>query len=958
MTQNHKKLIIIGAHEHNLKYIDVEIQRNSFTVITGVSGSGKSSLAFDTIYAEGQRRYIESLSAYARQFLDQLPKPKVELITGLSPAISIEQRTISHNPRSTVGTVTEIYDYLRLLFAHLGKPFCPKCGKPIERQNSEQIIERILTFPDGTKLMVMAPIVRGRKGEYSKLFDQLQREGFTRVLVDGKVYELGEPIKLKKTYKHNISLIVDRLILEKDVQSRLHSAIELALKKANGLVEVEILDSTRTSSAAKSQTLLFSERFSCLNCGETIAEISPRLFSFNSPYGACPQCKGLGTVLEVEESLVVEPSKSVLEGALRPWESLISRNYTANQNRMAALLQAISQKLGIDLNKPFSRLSKKNQQILLYGAGDELFSFSYRRGGKIFKETARYQGVIPYLQRRLAETSSESIREEILNFYADKPCPSCKGTRLRPESLAVKFQGKNIAELARMPVKQLLQFFSSLQLTPREFQIGEQILKEIKDRLEFLHKVGLNYLDLDRRTETLAGGEAQRTKLATQIGTQLVGVLYILDEPSIGLHPRDNLRLIETLKHLQQLGNTIIVVEHDESTIRAADYVVDLGPGAGSAGGYLVIAASPQIVASEPRSLTGRYLSGTEKIPLPQERRKPKPGHYIKIIGAAEHNLKNIDVEIPLGLMVCVTGVSGSGKSTLILDVLYKILSRRLYGTGALPGKHKTILGIENIDKVINVDQSPIGRTARSNPATYTGLFTHIRDLFAMLPAARMRGYTKSRFSFNLPGGRCERCQGHGTIKVEMQFLPDVYLECEECGGQRYNAQTLEVTYHGKSIADVLSMTVTDALNFFANIPPIREKLELLNDVDLGYITLGQPATTLSGGEAQRIKLTRELGKKQTGRTLYILDEPTTGLHFADIKKLLQVLNRLVDLGNTVIVIEHNLEVIKCADWIIDLGPEGGDEGGYVIASAPPEQLIQHPTSYTARYLKEVLQSQ
>jgi len=948
----YKKISILGAQEHNLKNINVEIPRDSFTVITGVSGSGKSSLAFDTIYAEGQRRYIESLSSYARQFLDQLPRPKVELIEGLSPAISIEQRTISHNPRSTVGTVTEIYDYLRLLFAHLGTPHCPKCGRAIQRQSAEQIVEHILSFPEGTRIMILAPIIRGRKGEYSRLFEQLEREGFTRVVVDGKTYELGEPIKLKKTYKHDIALVVDRIVIHKDIRQRLADAIEIALKKAEGVVEVEIIDAPQEVATTR---LTFSERFTCLECGIAIQDISPRLFSFNSPYGACPVCKGLGTIREIEPSLVVDPDKSVREGALRPWEALFTSTHSARRSRMFHLLNAVSKKFHIDLDRPFRRLPKRHQDILLFGAGDEKFTFSYRHGGRVLKETDFFEGVIPYLRRRLAETSSDSLREEILNYYADIQCPECKGRRLRPESLAVTFRGKNIAELSKMSVKRLLEFFNSLHLTERESHIGEQILKEIKDRLRFLNDVGLNYLELDRQTATLAGGEAQRTRLASQLGTQLVGVLYILDEPSIGLHQRDNRALIETLKHLQKLGNTIIVVEHDETTIRSADYVVDLGPGAGRLGGALVVAGQPEDVARNTQSITGQYLCGRQKIPVPTQRRQPKQGHFLKIIGAAEHNFKGIDVSIPLGLFVCVTGVSGSGKSTLIIDILYNALIRRLHGTGTLPGKHKRILGMEKIDKVINVDQSPIGRTPRSNPATYTGVFTPIRDLFAQLPESRMRGYTKSRFSFNVPGGRCERCQGQGTIKIEMQFLPDVHIECEECKSTRYNAQTLEVTYKGKNIADVLAMTVEEALEFFAPIPRVKEKLQVLFDVGLGYITLGQPATTLSGGEAQRIKLSRELSKKQTGRTLYILDEPTTGLHFDDIKKLLQVLNRLVDYGNTVIVIEHNLDVIKCADWIIDLGPEGGDEGGQVVVAGKPEDIINHPYSHTARYLKPLL---
>ncbi len=949
-----KKIKIIGAYEHNLKHINVQIPRNSFTVVTGVSGSGKSSLAFDTIYAEGQRRYIESLSSYARQFLDQLPKPKVELIDGLSPAISIEQRTISHNPRSTVGTITEIYDYVRLLFAHLGTPHCPKCGNPIARQSPREIVDYVMTLPEGSRLMILAPIIRGRKGEYSRLFEQLERDGFTRVVVDGTIRELGEKIALKKTYKHDISLVVDRLIVKPGIRPRLFDAVEIALRKSHGVVEIHLLP----SSPSETPTIkVFSEQFSCPACGYALPELSPRLFSFNSPYGACPECKGIGTRLEAEPSLVVNPDRTINEGALLPWEPILSTRKSKGKGRLEQLIKKVARTHGIDLNTPFRRLSKKHRDIFLYGSGARSYTFQFRHCGRTVTETDSFEGVIPYLKRRLNETRSAATRDQILAYYAEVPCPQCHGDRLRPESLAVTLNGYNIAQLSRMTIKDLSMFFKDLNLSERDQKIGGEIVKEIRDRLKFLTDVGLSYLTLDRRASTLAGGEAQRTRLATQIGTQLVGVLYILDEPSIGLHQRDNHCLIETLKQIKSLGNTIIVVEHDEATIRSSDYIVDLGPGAGRLGGKLVVAGSPEKVERYPDSITGLYLRGGKRIPVPTKRRALTRGHSLTIKGAAEHNLKKIDVVIPLGIFTCITGVSGSGKSTLLLDVLYNALMRHLHGSALLPGKHTRIQGINKIDKVINIDQSPIGRTPRSNPSTYTGLWNHIRELYARVPESRMRGYTKSRFSFNLPGGRCEKCRGQGVIKIEMQFLPDVHIECEACKGKRFNPATLEVLYKGKNIADVLAMTVEEALDFFSAIPPIREKLSVLYNVGLGYITLGQAATTLSGGEAQRIKISRELSKRQTGKTLYILDEPTTGLHFDDVKNLLDVLNQLVEQGNTVLVIEHNLDVIKSADWIIDLGPEGGDDGGEIVDSGTPEKIARNPHSYTGQYLKKILKS-
>lgn len=867
------KILIRGAREHNLQSIDLEIPRDKLVVITGVSGSGKSSLAFDTIYAEGQRRYVESLSTYARQFLEQMDKPDVDLIEGLSPAISIEQKTTSKNPRSTVATVTEIYDYLRLLFARVGKPHCYACGKPIASQTVQQIVDQVMALPDGSKFQILAPVIRGRKGEYRQVFVDLRRQGFVRVRVDGKLRELEESIELNKNKKHTIEVVVDRLVLKADIRKRLADSLETALKLSEGIVIVNLLE--------PSKDLTFSERLACIDCGVSYPEISPRIFSFNNPHGACPTCDGLGTKLDGR--------MDDLPGILEPWH-----------------------------------------------------------GGPN----------IHYLDRRYKETSSSKVREEIENYVkrlaSIRPCPTCQGARLRRESLAIKIDGKSIADVTHYSVKAGLQFFQDLQLGEKDREIARRILKELRERLTFLVNVGLDYLTLDRTAATLAGGEAQRIRLATQIGSSLVGVLYILDEPSIGLHQRDNARLLDTLKRLRDLGNTVLVVEHDEETIRDADYVIDLGPGAGVSGGQVVAHGSPRDIIRHKTSLTGQYLSGRLTIPVPALRRRGN-GLILTIVGAREHNLKNIEVEIPLGVLTCVTGVSGSGKSTLVNEILRRALDRQLYGSRERPGAHDKILGAEHIDKVIDIDQSPIGRTPRSNPATYTGVFSFVRELYALVPESRIRGYKLGRFSFNVKGGRCEACQGDGLIQIEMHFLPDVHVTCEVCKGARYNRETLEIVYKGKSIADVLDMTVEEALAFFQPVPKIKEKLQTLFDVGLGYIKLGQSATTLSGGEAQRVKLSRELSKRGTGQTLYILDEPTTGLHFHDISQLLEVLHRLTDVGNTVLVIEHNLEVIKTADWIIDLGPEGGDDGGQVVVAGQPEEVATHPTSYTGQFLKRML---
>ncbi|HLB95270.1 MAG TPA: excinuclease ABC subunit UvrA [Nitrospiria bacterium] len=940
---DNKQITIRGAREHNLKNIDVIIPRDRLVVITGLSGSGKSSLAFDTLYAEGQRRYVESLSAYARQFLEQMDKPDVDSIEGLSPAISIEQKTTSHNPRSTVGTVTEIYDYLRVLFARIGRPHCHRCGRPITAQTVQQMVDAVMGWPENTRLQVFAPIVRGRKGEYKKELLLMRKSGFLRARIDGKSRQLSEEITLDKNKKHTIEIVVDRLVIKQGIERRLADSLETALKLSDGIV---------LFSREPGGEVLASSKLACIQCGISLPELTPRVFSFNSPHGACPSasggCGGLGTTLEVDPDLVV-PNKelSLREGAIRPWERRFSAYYYQ-------MLESVAKHYRFDTRTPFLDLAPEHQRVVLYGSEDETITFSYESDGRRESYRRPFEGVIPNLERRFRETDSESVREEIAQYMGTHPCPACKGDRLRPESLAVKVGERSIAEVTRLSIKEASFFFHQLTLTEREAFIAHRILKEITERLGFLINVGLDYLTLDRAAATLSGGEGQRIRLATQIGSSLVGVLYILDEPSIGLHQRDNIRLLTTLKRLRDLGNTVLVVEHDEETIRTADYVIDMGPGAGLHGGEIVAQGTPEEIMSHEKSLTGKYLRKDLVIFLPKRHRESKK--FLTLIGAREHNLKNIDVKIPLGLFTCITGVSGSGKSTLILEVLYKNLAQRLYRISERPGVCREIRGVDQIDKVIHIDQSPIGRTPRSNPATYTGLFTFIRDLFAQLPESRVRGYRPGRYSFNVRGGRCEACQGDGLIKIEMHFLPDVYVTCEVCKGRRYNRETLEIRYKGKNIAEVLDMTVDQAHSFFSAIPSIRAKLETLRDVGLGYIHLGQSATTLSGGEAQRVKLSKELSKRATGRTLYILDEPTTGLHFADIQRLLDVLNRLVDAGNTVVVIEHNMDVIKCADWIIDLGPEGGDAGGEVIATGPPEAVARLPHSYTGQFLKKILQ--
>ena len=945
---NSKKIIIKGAKEHNLKNIDLEIPRDKLVVITGLSGSGKSSLAFDTIYAEGQRRYVESLSAYARQFLEQMEKPDVEYIEGLSPAISIEQKTTSKNPRSTVGTVTEIYDYLRLLYARIGKVYCYKCGREIASQTVQQIVDRVKSLPEKSKIQILSPIVRDRKGEYRKEFENLQRQGFVRVRVDGKMREITEKIELDKNKKHTIEAVVDRIVIKEGIERRLADSIELALKMAEGIVIVAVDDG---------EELLFSEKFACLYCGISYPDLVPRMFSFNSPHGACPECDGLGTDMHIDVDLIIpDKSISLRDGAIKPWEKRTSVYFYQ-------MLQCLSDHYGFSLDTPFMDLdlsqkasigNKKIQDIILYGSGDEQIKFFYERDNRRHFYHREFEGVIPDLERRYKETEAEYIREEIQEYMSMTPCPACKGARLKPESLSVKVGGKSIMKLTALSVREAIDFFNSLSLTEQEYTIARRILKEIKERLGFMKDVGLDYLTLDRTSATLSGGEGQRIRLATQIGSSLMGVLYILDEPSIGLHQRDNKRLLDTLIRLRDIGNTVIVVEHDRDTILLADYIIDLGPGAGIHGGSVVACGSPKEILSDKASLTGRYLSNALSIPVPGKRRNGNSDH-LKILGASQNNLKNIDVSIPLGLFTCITGVSGSGKSTLVIDILYKALAQVFWKSTEKPGRFSGIKGIEFIDKVIDIDQSPIGRTPRSNPATYTGVFNLIRDLFAQLPESRKRGYKAGRFSFNVKGGRCEACAGDGIIKIEMHFLPDIYVTCEVCKGKRFNRETLDIQYKGKNIADVLDMTVSEALIFFENIPSIKSKLQTVSDVGLDYIKLGQAATTLSGGEAQRVKLSKELSKRSTGRTLYILDEPTTGLHFADIQKLLDVLNRLTDAGNTVVVIEHNLDVIKTADYIIDLGPEGGDAGGEIVAIGTPEEVAENPKSYTGQFLKNVL---
>lgn len=923
-------IIIRGAKEHNLKNIDLKIPRNKFVVVTGLSGSGKSSLAFDTIYAEGQRRYVESLSAYARQFLEQLQKPDVEHISGLSPTISIEQKTTSRNPRSTVATQTEIYDYLRLLFARVGTPYCYKCNKPIERQTVPEIVGQIMDLEEGTSITLLAPLIRGRKGEYRDMGTKVAKAGFARLRIDGKIYAVEDPIKLDKYKVHNIEVVIDRLSVRADIKKRLTDSVETALQIGQGLLIVDF--------QGKHAERIFSENYACIDCGISIPEIEPRNFSFNSPYGACPTCNGLGTRMEIDVELLVPDSS-------RPWVNAIAPAQKGRRGYLMyyrAVMRELAGRHRIDAYEPFAQLNKKMRDIIFYGSDDDIW-------GK------PYEGVVRYLERMFRETDSDWLKDEISRYMSILPCPACKGARLKDESLAVKVNGQNISQATALSIAQAKAFFSSLKLSKEKMLISEAILKEIRRRLDFCIDVGLEYLTLDRKSATLSGGEAERIRLATQVGSGLVGVVYILDEPSIGLHQRDNERLLSTLQALRDIGNTLIVVEHDEATIRSADYVIDLGPGAGEHGGEVVYAGNVAGLLKSTKSLTGQYLSGSFQIHTPARRRGLEGARYLKVVGAQENNLKNIDVRIPLGRFVCVTGVSGSGKSTLVNDVLFNALAQKIYRAREKPGKHKKIEGIEHIDKVIVVDQSPIGRTPRSNPATYTGVFSHIRDIFSRLPEAKIRGYKSGRFSFNVKGGRCEACQGDGILKIEMHFLPDVYVVCETCQGKRFTEQTLAIEFKGKNIADVLNLSVEESMKLFENIPRIRKTLQTLNDVGLGYVRLGQSATTLSGGEAQRVKLASELCKVSTGNTFYILDEPTTGLHFADVDKLLEVLQRLVEKGNTVLVIEHNMEVIKNADYIIDLGPEGGDKGGALVFGGVPEDLAKNKQSYTAKYLKEYL---
>jgi excinuclease ABC subunit A len=945
ITTKKGSINIKGAREHNLKNIELTLPRDKFLVITGLSGSGKSSLAFDTIYAEGQRRYVESLSAYARQFLGQMKKPEVDYIEGLSPAISIDQKTTRMNPRSTVGTVTEIYDYFRLLFARVGIPHCYKCGKEISQQTAGQIVDSILTEEEDTKIQVLAPVVKDRKGEHLKVFEDLKKKGFVRVRVDGEISNLDTDFDLDKNKKHSVEVVVDRLVIrsDEDFKRRLADSVETALELGEGIVIVSYIENN-----GKSTDKVFSEHFACTECGINFEEISPRMFSFNNPHGACPECNGLGSKLEIDTDFVV-PDKhlSLNDGAILPWSKSGNKD-----NYYYQMLQAVSEHYGFSMDTPFEELPEKYQRYILYGTPDRV-QFIFRRKNRQHKVNRRFEGVVKRMERLFMETQSNYMRSYVGKFMSDRKCPVCKGTRLRPEARSVTIGGKSISEVVEMPIKNSKSFFDELDLTEMELFIAKEILKEIKERLKFLADVGLDYITLDRSSGTLSGGEAQRIRLATQIGSGLVGVLYILDEPSIGLHQRDNARLIETLKRLRDIGNTLIVVEHDEETIMNADYVVDIGPGAGEHGGKVIAQGTPQEIMENPDSITGRYLSRAETIHIPKHRHSPN-GNYVTVQGARQNNLQNIDVKFPLGVFTCITGVSGSGKSTLINDVLYKGVNGRLNRKNMLAGKHDDILGIEHLDKTIIIDQSAIGRTPRSNSATYTGVFTYIRELFAQTLASKNRGYKPGRFSFNVKGGRCEACSGDGIIKIEMHFLADVYVPCEVCQGKRYNRETLDVRYKGKNIAEVLDMTVEESLEFFENIPKIYKKLKTLDDVGLGYIKLGQPATTLSGGEAQRVKLAKELSRQSTGKTLYILDEPTTGLHFADIKKLLDVLGRLRDSGNTVLVIEHNLDVIKTADYIIDLGPEGGDEGGLVVAEGTPEE-ISMSNSYTGKYLKDVL---
>lgn len=934
-------IVVKGARAHNLKNVDVVIPRDKFVVLTGLSGSGKSSLAFDTIYAEGQRRYVESLSAYARQFLGQMDKPDVDSIEGLSPAISIDQKTTSRNPRSTVGTVTEIYDYLRLMYARIGKAICPEHGIEIQSQTVEQMVDRIMEFPEKTRMQILAPLVQGRKGEHVKLLEDIRKQGFVRVRVDGEVRDLSEEIKLEKNKKHSIEVVIDRIVVKPDAHSRVADSLETALRLADGKVIVDVIDQ---------EELLFSEKHACPICGFSIGELEPRIFSFNSPYGACPECDGLGVKLEVDPDMVVpDLTKSMAEGAIEAWEPKSSTYYQQ-------LLESACRHFNIRMDVPMEELPPEHVQLIMYGSDGEKIQFRYENEfGQVREAVVPFEGVIPNLQRRHLETSSDFIREQIEGFMSQKPCPVCKGQRLRQESLAVKVGERNISELTDLSIADAHKFANGLNLNEKDTKIANLIIKEIKARLQFLIDVGLDYLTLSRAAGTLSGGEAQRIRLATQIGSSLMGVLYILDEPSIGLHQRDNARLIKTLEHMTSLGNTLIVVEHDEDTMMACDYIIDIGPGAGIHGGQVIAEGTPQEVMENPNSLTGAYLSGRKFIAVPPERRKPN-GKKLRIEGAKENNLNNVSVDIPLGIFVAVTGVSGSGKSTLINEILHKALARELNKAKAKPGEYRKLTGLEHLDKVIDIDQSPIGRTPRSNPATYTGVFDDIRDLFASTNEAKVRGYKKGRFSFNVKGGRCEACSGDGIIKIEMHFLPDVYVPCEVCHGKRYNRETLDVKYKGKSIADVLEMTVEDSLEYFKNLPRIERKVQTLLDVGLGYMKLGQPATTLSGGEAQRVKLASELYRRSTGRTLYILDEPTTGLHTDDIDRLLKVLQRLVDNGDTVLVIEHNLDVIKTVDYVIDLGPEGGTRGGHIVATGTPEEVIKVKGSYTGQFLEPILE--
>ncbi|OQX26496.1 MAG: excinuclease ABC subunit A [Desulfobacteraceae bacterium IS3] len=933
------KIIIRGARQHNLKNIDVELPRNKLVVITGLSGSGKSTLAFDTLYAEGQRRYVESLSAYARQFLERMDKPDVDMIEGLSPAIAIEQKTASHNPRSTVGTVTEIYDYLRLLFARIGRPHCYQCGNPISSQSLDQIMDQVMALPEKTKIIILSPLIRGQKGTHEKLFKHLKKEGFARVRVNGETFEIEDAGGLDKNKKHNIDVVVDRLVIKEDIRKRLADSLELAMAQSDGLVTVE---------AVGGESVLFSEKSACIACGVSYPEFTPASFSFNSPQGACPKCGGLGSSTEFDPELIVpDLTISLRDGAVAPWANRHSSYF-------AGFLESLTAHYGIDIYVPYKELPDRFKKVLLYGSGAELITFNFEQNDRRFTYQKAFEGVIPNLERRYMETDSQQIREEIQQYMNFRPCPECRGAKLNKAALSVKVGGFSISEVTALSVTNALKFFEELHLKGKDEIIAGRILKEVVERLGFLENVGLSYLTLDRSAHTLSGGESQRIRLATQIGSKLTGVLYVLDEPSIGLHQRDNRRLLSTLLQMRDLGNTVLVVEHDEETIRSADYVVDMGPGAGINGGSVVFSGSPEALLKDKNSLTGQYFSGRKRIEVPSVRRVGN-GKRLIVRGASENNLKAIDAEFPLGCFICVTGVSGSGKSTLVLETLCAALSRKIYRTRTTVGKHREILGLEHIDKVVNIDQSPIGRTPRSNPGTYTGLFTFIRELFSKTPEARARGYKAGRFSFNVKGGRCEACQGDGIIKIEMHFLPDVYVACDVCRGKRYNRETLDIRYKGKNIAEVLDMTVNQSLVFFENIGTVRTKLQTLADVGLGYIHIGQQATTLSGGEAQRVKLSRELSKRATGKTVYILDEPTTGLHIDDIQKLLNVLNRLADMGNTVIVIEHNMDVIKSADYLIDLGPEGGDQGGNIVGCGSPEAIAAVEASYTGQFLRKIL---